>query len=448
MLDFIKSPWIYFSLLFFNYNSGQSFCKIKTVNHKNAYFYDVELDMADCEEDKQDYYYLWFGGVKDNLLDGKGMLMTYDAKTKKDILSEAVTFSNGYRIGWSKSEKKQQNTHIVRYDLFSKGNLIKSNRIYSCDYFWVEVDLNYQTKEFSYCFTSTDSQNKTSLIYKGILADNFKTFTGTCFINSKLSSKGTFRPEFASELDTSFPLDYYSYCGLVSGVKYLENGIQISGSFLNNEPFGCATIHYPNADTIYSCNFNGSIFLNAEGTYQWSDGRKFVGKIIDSKITTQGFFYDQKGQKAYGSFPKVNTSENSLLGLATIGLVAYGIYKLVHSESAPPVDQNKSTNALPTQNNYTASSNYTGSYSAYSNTTSPHKKCSQCNGRGICKDCNARGTAICWKCEGKGVFGPSTNIIGQELDNTCTSCDGLGFTKCYTCHSEGSCNACKGSGED
>lgn len=449
MYAHLKLFWIYAVVLFCNYNLAQTQCKIKTANHKNAFFYDVELDIAECEEDKKDFYYLWFGGVKDNLLDGKGMLMTYDAKTKKDILSEAVTFSEGYRTGWSKSEKKQDGTHIVEFEFFSKGNLIKSNRNYSCDYFSIEVDLNYQTKEFSYSYSSKDSQNKTTLVYKGILDSNFKSFTGSCFINSKLSSTGTFRPEFASELDIAFPLRYYSYCSLISGVKYLENGIQVSGSFLSNEPFGCATIHYPNGDKIYSCNFKGSIFLNDQGTYQWSDGRKFVGQLENSKITSQGYFYDQKGHKAFGEFPKLNSSENSLMGLATIGLIAYGIYELINTDSKSSSQQNESTkNSNPTLNNYASSSSYTGSYSAYSDDTSSHQKCYKCSGRGICKDCNARGTIICWKCEGKGVYGPSSNIIGQDLDNTCTSCEGIGFTKCFTCYGSGTCPTCKGSGED
>lgn len=410
-----------------------------------GYFYDVELDPSECEEDKKEFYYIWFGGVENGLLHGKGMLMTYDAQTKKDIQSEATTFVHGYQEGWSKSsEKDEENkTETVEYSLYEKGRLQRIYKEYDCSYYKITVHHDYNTRAFSHLFQGKTG-TKVKILYTGTMSPNYKTFDGKFFIDDILQSSGIFKPTYNSELDISFPLEYHSACALQKGTCYLANGITVTSDDFQDS--SCATLRYTNGDYITSCSFDGSVFVTGYGTYYWNDGRKFVGKLIQSKITQDGYFYDKNGNSKYGSFPKVSKTDDSLLGLAVIGLAAYGIYQLTQSDT--PTSKNTPVeNTSPIkEENYTSSSSYTGSYATYSDSHSQPSKCSKCNGRGVCTGCNGRGTSICWNCDGKGVSGPTMNIIGQELDNTCTKCDGKGFTKCYTCYGSGSCTQCQGKG--
>lgn len=430
-------------VVFNSLTSYSQICKLKAVNHSNAYFFAPEYNQEECLEDSEVFYYTWYGAVENGLLNGKGMLATFDAVTKKNIDIEDTYFKNGYQQGWSKSQTDNEEEQIVTYSLYEKGKLLKTSKQYDCQYYSINASLDYTTNFFTYLHKGKQSGDS-KLLYSGVYDFSKKTFDGTLLIDDQLTDKGTFKPMFLSEMDISFPLFYHSICFIQSGTKYFSNGVSLTADkFAGNYPSGCATIKYPNGDSLFSCDFNGSINVSGQGRYYWADGRKYVGEIINSKITSKGEFIDKNGNKNYGSFPNVKKKDDSLLGIAALGLIAYGIYELTTSDKQ---EITKSEEEIkPHLVSYSTTQNFEGSLSAYSEPAKEHK-CYKCNGRGVCTSCNGRGQSVCWKCEGEGVYGATMNIIGQSLDNTCTTCNGKGFTQCYSCYGSGSCSSCQGKG--
>lgn len=430
-------------VLLTSFTGYSQICKLKVENSKNAYFYDLELDWNECQEDVQDFYYKWNGSVKNGLLDGIGELKTYDAQNKKLLSVEQLEFIEGYRNGMGKENEKNKSKESTTYHYYQMGKLIKTQREYENSFYSIKAYIDYTTGNFTYLLKGKQSGDS-KLLYSGIYDFSKKTFEGTLLINDQLSEKGTFKPMHLSELDLSFPLYYHSVCFIQSGTKYFSNGVSVTADkFAGNYPSGCATIKYPNGDKLFSCDFNGSISVSGQGRYYWADGRKYVGEIIDSKITSNGEFVDKNGNRNFGNFPNVKKEEDALLGVATLGLIVYGIYELITPEKQ---QVNKSETNLQTPTvSYSTTPDFQGSIAAYNDSQKEHK-CYKCNGRGVCISCNGRGQNVCWKCEGEGIYGASMNIIGQSLDNTCTSCNGKGYSQCYSCYGSGSCSSCQGKG--
>lgn len=441
--EIVMKKLLIYSIFICNFFVYSQKCKICVIN-SNACFIEPEYDFSDCKEENEDVYYKWFGDTKNGLLDGKGILEEYDKVEKKLDQKYEVTFLNGLKNGIEKSYDKFWNRTEINY--YSNGILRETNENLKNEYYSISSNLNYETGDFFYIHKG----KKYTFHYVGKWDKTTKSFVGKNFLNKELFEEGTFKPDYTNELDISFPTLYQSLCKLEKGTRYLSNGVKIvSDNYINSLPYDCTNIVYPNGDYIHSCSFEGSIFFTGYGTYYWVDGRKYVGQLKEGKITKEGYFFDLKGNKNYGSFPMINNKADNLLGLAVIGLVAYGIYDLVTDNSKKEDKINNSIQISETKiasPTYSSSSSYTGSYSSYSSSSQQvENKCYTCNGRGVCLKCNGRGNKICWKCDGKGVIS-GLDIFLKEYSDPCTECESKGFEKCGECDGSGTCRDCEGKG--
>lgn len=60
-------------------------------------------------------------------------------------------------------------------------------------------------------------------------------------------------------------------------------------------------------------------------------------------------------------------------------------------------------------------------------------RCTSCGGRGVCLECNGRGSKVCDRHDTNG-------------DGHCTECDDRGYIVCSKCDGKGTCSTCRGKG--
>lgn len=445
---------------------GQSY-KLKT--KQSHQFYQSYPSKEEYLDDIETFEYEWDGEISGKYLNGKGTLTrkvknpntiagAYLAKEKH---SEVVEFKNGTKSGITKIIHRGESytrTTIASYDegiqkgfvtvteegLFSKGTITYSANNW-------QFEANKQVTK-----TLFENQNNSSSTWIGSVNNQTKTMEGKCFKNGMLTYEGT----FCNCIDAKYPstdgeilTDLSWYLNISTGFTYFANGIKLyCNSYAYGLPVGCATLYYPNGDRIESCSFrliNNQWTINGNGTYIWASGNKYIGEISDFKITNKGYFYDINGSKNYGSFPSYssNNTLTNIIGIAAVGLAAYGIYKLF-----TPSSDNSQTSSSTTYTPVTTSStnSYSGSYSSYNSYSSTTKnyeptKCYKCSGRGVCLECNGRGSNLCSKCDGKGVVG-GLDIFLTSYKDPCSKCEGTGIKKCNDCSGKGTCYKCKGKG--
>ena len=309
-----------------------------------------------------------------------------------------------------------------------------------------EPDLALTLNNLGVFYEDTKQLEKARAFYSRALALRQKAL-----LEGKIYQKG----EFTFPIAVSPLYGYDNFVTFIKGTTYFQNGLTLYSDYYSYGlyPSKCAILNYPNGDYISSCDFNWeNANLSGTGEYHWANGSYYKGAFSNGIITKKGTFFDGKGNSAYGDFPKYSKAKNGddlLFGIATVGLVAWGLSELF------PSSQNKTTSTK---------TDYAGSYSAHSNTSSyssssnssssssssvnkPYEipKCYKCSGRGVCLQCNGRGSSLCSKCDGKGVIG-GIDIFMTSYKDPCTKCEGTGIKKCEECSGKGTCYKCKGKG--
>ena len=270
-----------------------------------------------------------------------------------------------------------------------------------------------------------------------------------------------------------FVIILFSFSELIQAQNLIEN-VQIYRNFDDNSSFAgfgqfyeCQYNLIDIKDIIFAWNGgyiktkenDGSVTLTLNG----SGKLLFVQRSTNKTIVTQfcSFNYGKKegnstltivGGKDYkiaynngkpynpkNSDNAGNANDDNILGLAATGLAVYGITELIKSFSG-----SSNSNQSKAQETTTKLNNSTQSYSGSSSSKSSEPtKCKVCNGRGVCLDCNGRGSIQCWLCDGKGVTSGSLFNPGDKI---CSECDGKGSKKCNNCNGSGSCYKCRGKG--
>ncbi len=459
--------------------STAQYCKIFIKNSSN-YFFEPDNDDEDCKDDNNDYYYTWTGSTKNNRLEGDGTLKEYDKSDNELISQENASFSNGLRNGKNTSysygtimanNAKFNNEFTCFYvNGFIEGLAVNSSTYIGHPFFKESVEQYFMKRSLidksKTYYLKLTNKSGSIFTFTGLEYDSdkdYKYYTGKLFENGYLKNEGNFKIQTWKELvNTSSGyiqmFTPWKDIAQVSGDFYPGNGVKVSANkYQAGNPIGKATLYYPNGDKIESSNFD-MYGVNGYGIYYWANGARYEGQFRDTKITKEGRFYNSQGTI------KSTINDDLLLGIATVGLVAWGISELFPSNTTS--SSNKSSSVSSSTNN--SSTNYSGSYSAYSSTSSSSSnnvssssssnnrttevpKCSACGGRGVCLQCNGRGTQLCKNCDGKGtekVYDDARNgtFNWYTKDAPCSKCSGSGIKKCNSCSGKGTCYRCYGKG--
>lgn len=441
-------------------SSNAQYCKIKTEN--NASFYETSFTENEkyCVDQNTTLKFYWSGEILNGYCNGEGTITCRSKTTNNTIYTEIVTFKDGIRNG-EFVKRLFDNNYIYE----SRGKIVNgtTNGLVSNT---ISTKRGIKMAQTFFLISYGDFESGQTINYSvfgnstytyiGKYYEGDQKLIGSCFVDNVLYQKG----EFTFSIGLSLLRNYTNLLTLTKGTVYFDNGLSLySDQFsLFGMPSKCGTLNYPNGDYITSCSFDWKNFdISGQGEYHWANGSYYIGEFSKSKITQKGTFYDGKGKNNYGSFPSYSKAKNGddlLLGIATVGLIAWGISEL------QPISQTKTT---PTE----TKKDFSGSYSAFTNTsntssssssssssntkTAEKPKCSACGGRGVCLECNGRGTQLCKNCDGKGTEKvPDDSRNGTfnwyTKDAPCSKCSGSGIKKCTSCSGKGTCYRCYGKG--